>query len=231
MRVFAIGDLHMPGGMDKPMGVFGAHWDDHITQISKAWLESITSEDIVLIPGDLSWAMHLDDAIKDLQIIHELPGTKLILRGNHDYWWTSISKLRSKIPSSFIALQNDSVKIGEFCFTGTRGWLCPGSASYTESTDGKIYRRELMRLELSLGKASDALRKICMLHFPPFSESNKTTGFTNLMEQYGVEQAVYAHLHGKSCVNTFNGMLNGVNYTLCSCDCIGFVPKLICESN
>ena len=131
MRVFAIGDLHMPGGMDKPMGVFGAHWDDHITQISKAWLESITSEDIVLIPGDLSWAMHLDDAIKDLQIIHELPGTKLILRGNHDYWWTSISKLRSKIPSSFIALQNDSVKIGEFCFTGTRGWLCPGSARYT----------------------------------------------------------------------------------------------------
>ena len=230
MRVFAIGDLHLPANTEKPMDVFGEKWGNHFRRISEDWLSLVESEDAVLIPGDLSWAMHLEDAAVDLAKIGALPGRKIILRGNHDYWWTSVSKLRSMLPEGMYALQNDSISMGDFTFCGSRGWLCPGAQGYSQSNDEKIYKREQTRLELSLRRTAPEKRIIMMLHYPPFNEKNSSSAFTELAEKYGVEHVVYAHLHGFSCKNAFEGERNGVKYTLCSCDHLDFKLKLIAQS-
>ena len=125
MSVFAIGDLHLPGHAEKPMDVFGSHWDRHFETISENWRAKITHEDIVLIPGDISWAMQLSDAADDLAASGELPGTKLLLRGNHDYWWSSLSKLRAALPKSMHVIQNDAMLLDGRVFCGTRGWTFP----------------------------------------------------------------------------------------------------------
>ena len=125
MSIFAIGDLHLPGGDKKPMDVFGAHWERHFERICADWQSRVKPEDIVLIPGDISWAMQLSDALNDLREIAKLPGTILLLRGNHDYWWSSLSQLRACLPENMHAVQNDAFDAGDCVFCGTRGWTIP----------------------------------------------------------------------------------------------------------
>ena len=229
MKIFAIGDLHLSLDSDKPMDVFGPKWDHHAERIAEWWKEAVSAEDLVLVPGDISWAMHLKNAAADLKYLGDLPGRKVILRGNHDYWWDSLSKVRNALPSSICALQNDALEIGGVAIAGSRGWTCPGSLNFNPEQDLRIYDRELIRLELSLKKAAGKGTLICMLHYPPFNESRAPSGFTELLERYGASIAVYGHLHGKSCKSAFEGAKNGVQYVLCSADYLEFRPKLIME--
>ena len=225
MRIYAIGDLHLSHANPKPMGVFGAAWNQHWEKICANWWRLITAEDVVLIPGDISWAMKLSDAVTDLNSIAELPGKKIIMRGNHDYWWNSLAKVSSVLPASMIALQNDCVDLGEVVVCGSRGWLCKGSSGFKEE-DEKIYNRELVRLELSLSKAAGK-NIIAMTHYPPFNERQEESGFSLLYQKYSVSTAIYGHLHGRSCEYAFEGALNGTQYNLVSCDHLDFCPKLI----
>lgn len=229
MALFAIGDLHLPGHLDKPMDVFGQHWDRHFDSISENWTRLITKDDTVLIPGDVSWAMQMPDAMDDLYAIAALPGRKLILRGNHDYWWSSISKLRSALPEGMYAVQNDAIVMPEAIICGTRGWNVPleGEADY--QNDDKIYQRELLRLRMSLDAAQRLKAKedkpiVAMLHFPPIYQGLSTTGFSDILEEYQVPYAVYGHLHGAGIKNGFNGEHGGTRYQLASCDALGFCP-------
>lgn len=227
MRIFALGDPHLSLSCDKPMDIFGPNWDNHITRLAQAWQERVGEADAVLLPGDISWAMTLAEAKADLAFLAALPGQKVLLRGNHDYWWNSISKVRDALPPGMHALQNDSLVLGGIAIAGTRGWTCPGSALFDPATDQKLYERELIRLELSLKATQPGLPKLCMLHYPPFNEKRQQSGFTKLLEAYGVKWAVYGHLHGKSCKHAFEGERNGVEYILCSADHLDFAPKLI----
>ena len=154
MKIFAIADLHLPGGDVKPMDVFGAHWENHFERISEDWRARVTEEDVVLLPGDTSWAMQLRDALPDLERIAALPGRKILLRGNHDYWWSSLARLRAALPEGFYALQNDALLLSGTLFAGTRGWLC----ACDDPQDRKIHEREVQRLALSL-KGAQAVRR------------------------------------------------------------------------
>lgn len=229
MKVFAIADLHLDGGAGKPMDVFGSHWAFHRERIFDAWQELVSPEDVVLIPGDICWAMYFEDAKADLLSISELNGTKLMIRGNHDYWWSSLTQMRDFLPDNTLLIQNDSVSLGGYTFCGSRGWLLPSDSEFKQS-DKKIYERELIRLELSLKSgARSGLPIICLLHFPPLNVSGEDTGFTELMDKYGVKLCAYGHLHGRSCEKAFNGEKNGVAYKLCSADSLGFRPCLLLE--
>ena len=233
MRIFAIGDLHLPGGDKKPMDVFGPHWENHFERISADWREKVTDGDMVLIPGDISWAMQLDKALEDLRRIAALPGQKLILRGNHDYWWSSLTQLRCSLPDNMHAVQNDAYDAGDVVFCGTRGWTLP-QAGNVEPVDGpagsqdeKIYRREVMRLEMSLKAARRLAGErpvFAMMHYPPLlpEYARGGTEFTRLLTQYGVSRCVYGHLHGPSVQRGYNGLYNGVQYDLVSCDALHF---------
>lgn len=230
MRIFAISDLHLSIARSKPMDVFGMNWENHFEKISDNWRSLISDDDLVLIPGDISWAMALDEAMLDLAAIGELPGKKIIMRGNHDYWWNSVAKVRRKIPAGMFALQNDSINISGVTICGSRGWNCPNSAMFTER-DRKIYNREVMRMDLSF----KALKKeegllIAMTHFPPFNEKFEQSGFTEIYENNSVDIAIYGHLHGKSCKQAFEGEKNNIEYKLVSCDHLGFSPILIAEA-
>ena len=151
MAIFAISDLHLPGGDVKPMDVFGDHWAGHFEKISADWREKVGPDDVVLLPGDLSWAMGLKEAQADLDAIGALPGKKVILRGNHDYWWSAIGRVRDALPEGMYAVQNDCVELCGRVICGTRGWNLPGEQSTAD--DIKVYKRELLRLEMTLKEA------------------------------------------------------------------------------
>lgn len=231
MAVFAIGDLHLPGHEKKPMDVFGSHWDHHFETISENWNRLITQQDIVLIPGDISWAMQLAQAADDLHAIAALPGRKLLLRGNHDYWWSSLSKLRAILPESMYALQNDALMMDGHVFCGTRGWLLPSPQTPLPEADEKIYRRELLRLQMSLDKACALSTEdiTVMLHYPPLLADGLDTDFTRILESYPVKRVVYGHLHGTGIRIGFQGERNGIAYLLVSCDALHFCPQRVSD--
>ena len=222
MDIYAIGDLHLPGGENKPMNVFGSHWDGHFERIRKDWQEKVGQDDAVLIPGDISWAMDAEDARQDLNDIGSLPGIKILLRGNHDYWWCGITRLREMLPSGMYAIQNDAVKIGDAAFCGTRGWTLPVSGTAPE--DEKIYQRELLRMEMSLERAQKlhASRLVVMCHYPPLGEAGAETPLSALLEKYPVDDVVYGHLHGQSLRGASEGLFRGIRYHCVSCDGLGF---------
>ena len=228
MRLFAIGDLHMPGGDDKPMDVFGPQWDRHFLHISQSWRAAVREEDTVLIPGDISWAMQLENALPDLQAIAELPGRKIICKGNHEYWWSSISRVRAALPGSITALQFDAVDAGPCVVCGTRGWSYPTERSPLPAEDEKIFRREAQRLEMAVERA-EALAQgrpiLVMTHFPPLMAEDAETPFTRILEAHPkVRTAVYGHLHGAAFAAGFSGECRGIRYIPVSCDGIGFRP-------
>ena len=223
VRIFAIGDLHLPGGSDKPMHVFGTQWEGHFDKISKDWKMRVGPDDIVLIPGDISWAMHLEDALGDLQAIGELPGKKIMIRGNHDYWWGSISKLRSVLPPDMFALQNDALVLSGYVFCGSRGWM--QTIDKDDAENQKIYQRELLRMELSLTSAKKIMldeKMIVLTHYPPTDAAGNTNAMTDLFENFGAEDVVYGHLHGTANQFAFNGLVGTVAYHPVSCDGLNF---------
>ena len=230
MRLFAIGDLHMSGGDDKPMDVFGSQWDRHFLHIRENWLKLVSEDDTVLIPGDISWAMQLQDAAADLEEIGRLPGRKILCKGNHDYWWNSISRVRAVLPPSMTALQHSFADLGTAVVCGTRGWLIPTKETPLSPQDEKICRREAERLRLALETAAGMAGGrplVVMTHFPPLLNGETDTVYTALMEKYSVHTAVYGHLHGNGIQNGFSGEHNGIRYRLVSCDSIGFSPAEI----
>lgn len=225
MNIYAIGDLHLSFSTDKPMDIFGGNWEGHFEKIKADWLDKVTQEDVVLIPGDISWAMKLSDAVKDLEQLALLPGKKIFIRGNHDYWWNGIGKLRAVAPNdTFYFLQTDSVKIDNFVFVGSRGWTCPGSPDFTEQ-DQKLYLREAERFKLAFKEAEkyrqDGDRVVALIHYPPFTLKNEETLFTKLFEENGVEKAVFGHLHGAAYF-PLKTQKRGVEYILASCDKVDF---------
>ena len=225
MRLFAIGDLHLPGGQEKPMDVFGDHWEGHFDRIAKDWRERVTDDDVVLIPGDTSWAMQLSDAVPDLQLIGGLPGRKLLIKGNHDYWWGGIGQVRRALPEGMMAIQHDVADLGDVVVTGTRGWAFPTEETLLSVEDERIFNRELIRLELALSaaqRAAEGRPVLLMLHYPPLYQTERDTAFTRLIEKYPVHTVVYGHLHGAGIRAGFTGEWNGVRYMLTSCDALGF---------
>ena len=225
MNIYAIGDLHLSAVSDKPMDVFGKHWDDHWQRIQQSWRDAVSQDDIVLLPGDLSWAMRLDEARHDIDQICAMPGKKVLLKGNHDYWWSSLSKVKSLLSNQTFALQNNAYVFGDYVIAGTRGWLCPQNKQYDSSADEKLYLREASRLELSLREARKAApdaQLIGMMHYPPSDAQGTPNRFTDLFEEYGAANVVYGHLHGGSISSALSGCLRGVHYSLVSCDAANF---------
>lgn len=221
MKVYAISDLHLSGKADKPMNVFGPEWEGHFEKIIKDWQEKVTDEDVVLIGGDTSWGMYLEEGMYDVRSLAPLKGKKVFIRGNHDFWWSAISRVRAAAPDdTFCFLQNDCVKIGRYIIAGSRGWSCPGSTDFTDQ-DMKLYLREGERFRLAFQEVKkvreegDAL--IALIHYPPFSVRKEDTVFTRLFEENGVEKVVFGHLHGSNYF-PLRTEKNGITYYLTSCD-------------
>ncbi len=226
MAIWAIADLHLSHDRSKPMDIFGPSWENHTRKIAANWRRVVGDEDLVIVAGDISWAMQLSGAVADLNWIAALPGRKLLLRGNHDYWWSSISKVREALPPGFAALQNDHFIFQGWAICGTRGWLCPGEEGFDSEHDEKIYRREVGRLQLSLESALGAgqSRIIAALHYPPFNRQGGPSGFTELLERCGVRYCVYGHIHDEGRDRLFQGERGGVTYRFIASDGVDFTP-------
>ena len=225
MALYAISDLHLALSGDKPMDVFGDNWYKHDEKIKSNWLNIVTEEDTVLVAGDISWSMHMEEGIKDLEWIHTLPGTKIFVKGNHDYFWTSITKL-NKLYTDMKFIQNNFFIYKDYAICGTRGWNNPKSENFT-AHDEKIYKRELIRLNLSLDAAIKGgyNKIIVMIHFPPFSEKEEDNAMTDLLEKYKVEKVIYGHLHG-GALQRIKAIVekNNIEYIITACDYINFTP-------
>jgi|WetSurMetagenome_2_1015567.scaffolds.fasta_scaffold169146_2 uncharacterized protein len=240
MKIFAASDLHLSlnapydasvsaPSSQKPMNIFGEQWDDYIGRLAAAWRALVGAEDAVLIAGDISWAMTLEEARHDFNYLASLPGKKIISRGNHDYWWKSVSRLREELPPGIYPLQNNAISLGGHSICATRGWLLPENGDFRESVDRKIYDRELIRLQLSLEAAAKLDQPIiAMLHFPPLDDTAHGSGFTELLGRYPVRYCVYGHIHGNKAA-AFEGEYQGTVYLNTSVDRIGFSPVLIAE--
>ncbi len=224
MKIYAISDLHLSTTSPKPMDVFGQRWHNYVEKIHADWLNKVTDEDVVLISGDISWAMKLDDAITDITTFADLPGRKILIRGNHDYWWSGISKIRAKLPEGFYCLQNDCLKLGGVIFCGSRGWAVEGSPDFKEQ-DRKLYLREAERLKLAFSQVQKVREEgdllICLIHFPPFNVHRENSLFTEIFENFKVDKVVYGHLHGKDSRADLYLIKNGIEYYLTSCDQLG----------
>lgn len=227
MRLFAIADPHLSRAQPKPMSVFGGAWEAHPEAFFEGWRSVVSDDDIVLVPGDISWAMRLDDALVDLRDIAALPGRKVILRGNHDYWWPSISRLRRALPEGIYAVQNDAVELDGVVVSGTRGWVTPGSRGFT-AEDERIYQRELERLGLSLAAARrlEGRFRVVMLHFPPTNNRLEPSGFTKAIADYAPDALVFGHVHSDEPVLS---SLDDIAVHFVAADALGFVPELIAD--
>lgn len=221
MKIFAISDLHLSIASDKPMNVFGGSWEGYWEKIKENWLNKVTENDVVLIAGDISWGMSLEQALPDLEAIAALPGKKVLTKGNHDYWWSTYKKITSLNLENMYFIQNNAVKIGDYIFCGTRGWTVDDDDDFSPE-DKKIYDREVIRLGLTL-KSAEQLRVngetiVGMIHYPPFNYRFEDSDFTKLFEEYGVKKVIYGHLHGNSA--RFKDVVNKreTNFYLTSCD-------------
>ena len=227
MRIYAISDLHLSLTCDKPMDIFGGNWEGYTEKIEENWKNKVLEEDLVLIAGDISWAMKLEDSVSDLEWIDKLPGKKIIIKGNHEFWWKSISAVREILPKSIRAIQNDAIKIGDLIVCGTRGWAVPEENKEFSEEDEKIYKREVERLKLTL-KSAKVLQVgnekiICMMHFPPFDGNGNDSEFVKLFKEYGVSVVVFGHLHGYTNCK-LKQTKNDITYYFTSCDHINNDP-------
>lgn len=219
MKVFAISDLHLSTTTDKPMDIFGHNWENYWQKIVEDWNDKVTEQDIVLIAGDISWAMTLNQAKSDIDEIAKLNGKKIIIKGNHDYWWQSYSKIKQCLPENMYAIQNNCLRFDNVLISGSRLW----SLNSATDDDNKILQRELIRTKLCLKTMSEQKKEgdvcIFMCHYPPFDFGKQDNEFTNLFEEYGISKVVYGHLHGKE-----RGVLylnkNNIDYYLTSCDLV-----------
>ncbi|MDD2393326.1 MAG: metallophosphoesterase [Eubacteriales bacterium] len=234
MSLYAISDLHLALGVDKPMSIFGDHWDKHSDKIALNWHDSVKHDDTVLIPGDISWGMTLDEAASDLEFINSLPGMKIITKGNHDYWWTTVAKIEKYFEDkgfdTIKLLKNNFFRVDDDLVCGTRGWILPGDPAFS-SNDPIVYRRETGRLEASL-KSAEKVRKvsdrlIVMMHYPPLLSNNRSSDFTRLLSEYSADICLYGHVHLKGFSRCIEGQIDGVDYINISADKIAFKPLCV----
>ena len=212
------------------MDVFGAGWEGHFEKIKNDWQNKVAEDDIVLLCGDTSWGTKLEEGVFDLNSLTGLKGRKVFVKGNHDYWWNGISKLRDAAPDdTFYFLQNDCVTFVNIIICGSRGWSCPGSADYTEH-DEKLYLREAERFKLCFKEVEKVREEgdilIVMTHYPPMGLKLQDTLFTKLFEENGADKVVFGHIHGQSFF-PFRTVKGGIEYVLTSCDKVGFALQLI----
>lgn len=233
MAIFAISDLHLSFGCDKPMNVFSNKWDNYTDKMQKVWNTIVSDDDLVIIPGDISWATYIDDATDDFAYIHSLKGKKLLLKGNHDYWWTTISKMDAFLEKngfdSISILKNTAFMYGDTAICGTRGWTIPSADTPPDNENVKIYERERQRLILSLedAKSKRAKKIICAMHYPPIENDCIRKGFTDILNEYNVSECLYGHLHAAAHKSALIGVHGGINLRLVSCDYLDFIPLLI----
>ncbi len=229
MAIYAIADLHLSFSNPKPMDIFGDNWVGHEEKIKKVWNELVTEDDTVLLLGDFSWATYLNDAKQDFEYLNNLPGKKIMLKGNHDYWWTTVTNMKNFFKENNINniefLQNNSFLVENYIIVGTRGWNLKD-----EEQDSKMIKRELERLKLSI---NDGIKKygndkemiVCM-HYPPITKSvinnPEKEMFINIMKQYNITKCIYGHLHGESQEEAIEGEYQGINLKLISADYLKF---------
>ncbi len=223
MKVFAISDLHLSINNPKPMNIFGPTWEGYEEKIFEDWRAKVKEEDLVLLAGDFSWAMKLEEAKADFDLIKDLPGKKIIIRGNHDFWWSSISAVRAMLPKNIFAIQNDAIKFEDVIICGTRGWTVSENGEFASAEDEKIFKRELIRLELTLKSAKKLQtgneKIVCMMHYPPCNFKKEESEFTKLLKEAQVDSVVFGHIHGvKRKQNQFK--LNDISFYLTSCDMV-----------
>ena len=235
MSVYTMSDLHLALGVDKPMDIFGKGWSDYMQRIEDNWNNLVKSEDTVIIGGDVSWAMYLDECNPDFDYIQKLNGTKIILKGNHDYWWESITKLKKFVADnnydSIKFLYNNSYVVEDYVICGTRGWLVPGDSRF-KLDDKKAYDRELIRFELSLTdmlnnikSSQKPLTRVAVFHYPPFTKDGEfDEGVIELLKKYQIQKCIYGHLHGKSSEIAKEGEHHGITFKLVSSDYMKFLP-------
>ena len=225
MALYAIGDLHLSFGADKPMDIFGGAWVGYVDKLREG-LSVIGPEDTTVLLGDLSWALDLDGAKEDFAFINAIPGRKIILKGNHDYWWTTAAKFykfceKNEFSDMWI-LNNNSYEYEDVAICGTRGWFFEEDAAVGSHND-KIFKREMIRLETSL-KAAGEKEKYCFLHYPPRYRGYECPEILALLKKYGVTVCCYGHLHGDSHKLAVEGCYDGVNFRLCAADFVNFSP-------
>lgn len=229
--IWTISDLHLSAVQPKPMDIFGSHWIDHAQRIAAAWRARVAADDYVLIAGDISWAMKLPDALPDLAWIDALPGQKVMIKGNHDYWWDRVGPLRPFLPPTITALEADAIRLPTAVVCGTRGWVTPETPGFTDVTDMRVYKRELGRLERSLASAQHLAHGECpiivMIHYPPFV-NRQPTDFSRIIAESGATVCLYGHLHrAHDWAVAVQGRVNGIYYQLTACDYLGFGPVAV----
>ena len=229
MAIWVIADLHLSFSVDKPMDIFGDNWENHAEKIKQDWLEKVKPEDTVILPGDFSWATYIEDSKKDFEFLNSLPGRKILLKGNHDYWWTTLAKMREFVRENNFEnidfLYNNSYLVENKVIIGTRGW------AFNETDESKkMINRENERLKLSI---KDAIEKygedkeiIAFIHYPPIVSKNIEEGryleFYNTLNEYGIKECYYGHLHGNSHKDAIEGEVGGINFHLISADYLDF---------
>lgn len=225
--IYGIGDLHFDYSKEKPMDIFGDNWIDHEGQIIENWKEKVKEDDLVLIPGDITWALKLSQAYYDLKRIHELPGKKILSKGNHDYWWESLKKMNDLGLDSIFFIQNLSYVHNNIGIGGTRGWISRDNDNFTDD-DEKIFKRELLRLRMSFHSIKEKVdKKIAMIHYPPFNMNSSPNEFVDLMKELDVDICVYGHLHAEGHKYAIEGNIDGIEFHCISSDYINFEPKII----
>ncbi len=225
MSLYAIGDLHLSLGSDKPMDIFGGGWDNYVEKI-KVGFERLEPSDLCVVCGDVSWGMSLEESLPDFKFIDALPGKKILLKGNHDYWWTTATKIKKFFEDNEITsidiLFNNCFLYGDTAICGTRGWF------YDEKNgaihDKKIMDREVLRLEASLKAAGGAAERICFFHYPPIFKEYVSRGIIDVMNAYGVKSCWYGHIHGQGHRWALTGGHEGIMYHMISADYVGFEP-------
>lgn len=225
MSLFAIADTHLSLGTNKPMDSFPG-WNDYVARLGNNWNSIVKEEDTVVIAGDISWAMNFDELYEDFSFLNDLNGKKIIVKGNHDYWWNTLSKMNKFIAEnnfdSINILQNNSYDVEGISVCGSRGWMFESS----EEHDEKILSREVGRIKMSLDSAVNENR-ILFLHYPPITTNSSCDEILDTLKEYGIKKCFYGHLHGMATKYAFEGEYDGIDFKLISADRLSFVPKLI----
>lgn len=229
MALYTIGDLHLSLNSDKSMDVFGPGWADYVARIREGF-STLTEADTTVLCGDLSWGMSLEESLEDLKFINALPGRKILLKGNHDYWWNTARKMENFFKEngldSLEILHNNCKYYGDIALCGTRGWFYELDSEGTHN--GKMMAREVGRLEASLQAAGEA-EKLCFLHYPPLYTGYRCPEILALLQKYGVKRCFYGHLHGASHRRRIEGDCGGTDFALVAADYLGFKPLKICD--
>ena len=226
MSLFAIADVHLSLGADKPMDIFHG-WQDYVQRLENNWRRVVTPADTVVIPGDISWAMRLSDALEDFRFLNDLPGEKIFLKGNHDLWWDTMKKMNAFLASNDLTriqfLHNNAYQVGTIAVCGSRGWSLD-----EDTSDRKVLLREVGRLETSL-KAAAGLEgeRVVFMHYPPVCTDKQCDEIVDLLHRYGVTRCYYGHLHGPALYGAVNGCKDGIRYRVLSGDALQFCPFLI----